>query len=294
MSPATLKDVLRAAPDAWRTTEHGGRSEAAINDYLTWVARTYTLDGRDGGLSWHRNCAAAPYFTAPLLAAWLDSLRDAGAKPATRNRALSAIVTLWRRAHRRGLLPASPSGLYERESKGRRRVLSPEEEPRLLAALAEPYRPLAAFLLASGLRVSEALRLEWRDVQFAGRARELTVTVRDSKNGDPRAVPVVGFGGPKAVANGLPVADLGPYAGISQSAFNHAWAAARASMGLQNDPEFVPHALRHTYATRLVVAGVPLSVVARLLGHRSVKTTMRYSHVSDQDAAEWIRKVRAK
>jgi integrase len=43
------------------------------------------------------------------------------------------------------------------------------------------------------------------------------------------------------------------------------------------------HALRHTYGTQLVVTMlVPLPVAQRLLGHRSIETTMRYMHVPDR------------
>ena len=44
------------------------------------------------------------------------------------------------------------------------------------------------------------------------------------------------------------------------------------------------HDLRHTFASRAVPHGVPLPVVAQLLGHRSVSMTMRYAHVADRDA----------
>lgn len=284
----TTRDLInRAAPPEWTNTVHGDRAMGRVLEFV----RSAPL----GLLP-----APSPFdlpsnviFTPINLARWLDSLAATGLSPASRNRALSAVLKVWRRAHRRGLLDfPPPAGLYEREPKGRRRVLSPEEEPKLLAALAEPYRSLARFLLYSGLRVSEALALTWADVKAIPLGIE--VTVRNSKNGDPRAVPVLWTGCWRyyeaAMSVGRPTR-LGPYSQVSQAAFNHAWAAARASMGLAGDPEFVPHMLRHTYATRLVVAGVPLSVVARLLGHRSIRTTFRYQHVSDKDAEQWVRKV---
>ena len=51
------------------------------------------------------------------------------------------------------------------------------------------------------------------------------------------------------------------------------------------------HDLRHTFASQAVLQGIPIPVVARLLGHRNVAMTFRYAHVRDRDieiAAERI------
>ncbi len=53
------------------------------------------------------------------------------------------------------------------------------------------------------------------------------------------------------------------------------------------------HDLRHTYASQAVMKGVPLPVVARLLGHRNVRMTMRYAHVGDRDVMEAAERVGA-
>jgi integrase len=51
-------------------------------------------------------------------------------------------------------------------------------------------------------------------------------------------------------------------------------------MGLLDDPQFVPHILRHTCASRLMQAGVPMPEVQKWLGHSSISETMRYSHLA--------------
>jgi site-specific recombinase XerD len=50
-----------------------------------------------------------------------------------------------------------------------------------------------------------------------------------------------------------------------------------------------PHVLRHSYATRLINAGVPIHDVARALGHSSIATTQVYLHVNDAKLAEKLR-----
>jgi integrase len=53
-------------------------------------------------------------------------------------------------------------------------------------------------------------------------------------------------------------------------------------------PGFTPHQLRHSAATNLLRAGVPLGMVSVLLNHANVQTTMRYCKVAGTDLAEWL------
>ena len=53
---------------------------------------------------------------------------------------------------------------------------------------------------------------------------------------------------------------------------------------------FCMHALRHTYATRAIESGMPPKVLQKLLGHKSIKTTMdRYVHVTDDSMTSAVR-----
>ena len=53
------------------------------------------------------------------------------------------------------------------------------------------------------------------------------------------------------------------------------------------------HVLRHTFASQLVMRGVPLKAVQELLGHRDIRTTMRYAHLSPQSRREAVERLSA-
>ncbi|GLS43732.1 tyrosine-type recombinase/integrase [Methylobacterium brachythecii] len=60
----------------------------------------------------------------------------------------------------------------------------------------------------------------------------------------------------------------------------HWWDRARNQLGFANDEHFVPYICRHTCASRLVQCGVPINVVKEWMGHKSIKMTMRYTHLA--------------
>ncbi len=116
---------------------------------------------------------------------------DVGVRVAV-NRELSLLHALFTRCREWKLFtgdnPADSVDPLE-ESRGRLRVLDPEEERRLLEALPEPYRLLTLVGLDTGLRLSsEALSLTWGDVDLD--LGVLTVQGAYTKNGETRSVPL--------------------------------------------------------------------------------------------------------
>jgi integrase len=198
------------------------------------------------------------------------------------NRHLAAYFGVWRHALQCGLVKdPPPAGMYLREGGRRTAVVALEQLDQLCQRMHRDHARLARFLYHTGCRVGEALNLTFGDADGAAG----TITFKATKNGEDRTIPwppgvdFAVFYGPS---------DRGPFWSISQSSFNRDWSEARDACGLNR--ELVPHSLRHGYATRIIAAGVPLAVAARLLGHRDIKTTMRYVHMDTQNCVDALKK----
>jgi len=161
-----------------------------------------------------------------------------------------------------------------------RRVLSIDEEERLIAAAAEHVKPFIRVATNTGLRLSELTRLLWSDVDFTANR----ITIRESKSRRVQAVPMnrivrdtlLSLRGPGRV---------GPVFTFEGRSFRDpgraiASAARRAGVG-----KVTCHCFRHTAATRLIDAGVDVRRVQAILRHASIVTTMRYVHGGDLNAA---------
>jgi integrase len=153
----------------------------------------------------------------------------------------------------------------------------PEEEQRLLDAALPWLREIIIFALNTGMRQNEILSLKWSQVDLFRR----TATLIETKNKEKRTIPIN-----QTVLEILKSKDrvrsISGYVFTSQTGSKldarnllRAFYAARKKVGLE-DVRF--HDLRHTFATRLVQAGVNLYVVKELLGHKSLTMTMRYAH----------------
>jgi len=206
-------------------------------------------------------------------------------KPATVNRYLSALKTILR--HNK-----LPSDFFtkKKETKGRIRVVTKEEELQVLEIMKgvrvtqkNSFYPeacdLVEVLVDTGMRLSEAINLQFRDVDFANNLISIWV----NKGEKPRSIPMT-----KRVRAILETrkehSKIKPFK-LDKHQAGHAWNFARRHMGLKHDKEFVLHALRHTCASRLVNRGVNLYVVKEWLGHSTIQVTERYAHLAPDKLA---------
>lgn len=162
----------------------------------------------------------------------------------------------------------------------RERVLSAEEEVRLLAACVGPrahLKPIVICALDTGMQQGEIFKLKWADVDLV--TRRLTVQAMNSKTLRARQIALTGRL-TRALEALHALAPPDPEAlvfGIETNV-TKSFMAVRTETGL-TDVRF--HDLRHTAATRLAQRGLALTEIARILGHTNITTTFRYTNNDD-------------
>ena len=224
---------------------------------------------------------------------WFDQY--SATAPGGANQALRLLRTILRHAVQRGRLESDPTRTVQRNPRPRRTRFLSRDEIRALhqhldASVAErpsctPQADIIRLLLFTGCRRGEIVNLR-RDEVHAD-----TLHLRDSKTG-PK--PVYLNAAAQRVLARQP-RHASPYVFPSARAPERPrspelslWYRVRQRAGLQ---DVRLHDLRHSFASQAVLQGIPIPVVARLLGHRNVSMTFRYAHVRDRDietAAERI------
>jgi integrase len=138
------------------------------------------------------------------------------------------------------------------------------------------------------MRMGEQYGLRWSQVDFARRQLHLLRT----KNGDPCTIPLnaVALGalkqlcGEKEPQETVPVFLSVRTADALQG--SRGWFAT--ALEEANVPDYTWHCNRHTFASRLVMAGVDLRTVAELLGHRTLQMVVRYAHLAPEHRASAV------
>ena len=218
--------------------------------------------------------------------------KEEGVSGVTVNRELAFLKHLFSKSMEWGKVSENPVKkvrLY-REDNARTRFLTEEEEASLLACCGPQLKPLVVTALNTGFRASELLSLTGQDVDF--RRGVVTVRAGYAKNGEARSVPMNDTLTMLLKSGRLHAAEGGcilcnrygqPYR-FFRTAFEHAVGQA----GIQ---DFTFHDLRHTFASRLVMAGVDLPTVKELMGHRDITMTSRYAHPSTDHKQAAVKKL---
>lgn len=162
-------------------------------------------------------------------------------------------------------------------------VLSPEEVRIILREVNNPiYRMALTIIYACGLRISEAVRLEAKDID----GKRKLLRVQNGKGGKDRYVHLPDR--PLELLRNY-YAQYGTGSGflfphkkshIKADTVERAFKEALRQSGVTKPA--TPHTLRHSYATHLLESGEDIRIIKDLLGHSSIKTTDIYTHVTDK------------
>lgn len=214
---------------------------------------------------------------------WLSSKAEE-LKPATLNRYRALLSLVYRLGMQNGKVLSNPARLVRqrKEDNGRIRFLSPEEEQAPRKVIQKDHLHHEAELdlaLNTGQRKGEQYSLTWDCVDFDHRQ----LTVPRSKNGEVRHIPlndaaVAALRAAEAYKNGSPYVFLNSDGDRLHSP--RFWFDAAVEDAKLKD--FTWHCLRHTFASRLVMAGVDLRTVQELMGHKTIQMTVRYAHLAPQ------------
>ncbi len=219
---------------------------------------------------------------------WIDDyvstlLKD-GNSGSTINRKLSCLSRILRTAKERGKLERVPAMPRRKEGEHRVRFLSREEEAAVLGWLEhigyEDHRDAVLMLLYTGFRCSELWRLECRDIDL----EHETITAWKTKNSHPRTIPIVPTIRPVIDKRMDKVGGTGLlFPGASNEWMRWGWHKVKMGLNFADDPQFVPHMLRHTCATRLAQQGATMMIIKEWMGHSDIQTTARYTHFAPTD-----------
>ena len=185
-----------------------------------------------------------------------------------------------RRRRPRGRYPKTPDGAVPKRRKRIPEYLEPDEVNAIIKAAPNPKAKLMMLeQWRAGLRVSEALDLEVRDLSLD--TATPTLRVRSGKGGKTRLVPVH----PElhgALGSALAYGDISQGRIVeAHPATGWRWvqtAVKRAEElgAIAPGKRVGTHTLRHSYARHLLMHGIPINYLSRWLGHSSIQTTLIY------------------
>jgi integrase len=201
-----------------------------------------------------------------------------GCSENTTNHYVAALSKIFKHAESMGLIAAAPAILWRNFKERERRFLTNEELAQIYEVLAgrvgknHPWvQHYITIGIQTGMRLSEIRSITSKSVVRKDDGN--WIHLKHTKNGDERWVPANG----KTLA-ALEALDFCPDMHFQEHPFYRVMAEVRHHVA-PNDSAFVFHALRHTAASSMAnELGVNTILIAKLLGHKDLKTTQKYVH----------------
>jgi integrase len=252
------------------------RMAVVLADYLEWIIL------RPSG---HQACIAASHFEAFFGAAFVSDLtldrqeayiaarRSAGIADSTISRELSVLRAALNRAYKRGVLRSAPFIMDLPKAEPRDRWLRSDEVARLLDCFRSPHLRLFTLLaLHTAARPGAVLGLKWSQVDFEGRVIHLNPPGRLQGSKRRPSVPMTDtlYAVLREALGRARSEHVIEYHGRAIASVKKSFVRAAKAAGLS---DVTQNTLRHTAATRMAQAGVPMWEVAGMMGHSTSRMT---------------------
>ncbi|MBI5560529.1 MAG: site-specific integrase, partial [Deltaproteobacteria bacterium] len=210
------------------------------------------------------------------------ALLESGKAPATVNRYIDTLKHMYTKASEWDLISEEVIGRLRRVKhlkvcNRRLRYLSREEGDAVINSCVPHLRPIVVCALNTGMRKEEILSLEWeKHVDL----RHGFILLDRTKNGERRELPINET--LRSTLQGLVRRLNSPYVftdgeGRRYRDIRRSFASACRRAGIK---DFRFHDLRHTFASQLIMAGVDITTIKDLLGHKTLTMTLRYAHLA--------------
>ena len=222
-----------------------------------------------------------------LAGRWRGHLQTGKTKaiqPATVNRELDTLKSMLSKAVEWGKLLESPARNVKRlrVENRRTRILSPDEQARLVAACQGKLRAVVLLALITGARIGELLNLRWEDVT------DQELVFWNTKNGKVRRLPLspailaVLRTLPRVPNRAFVVTNVATELPYTVNGFRHMFDRAVRRAGIVPNDDVTLHTLRHTAISQMIAEGHNDHTVMAISGHSSTRMLERYTHPTQE------------
>ena len=225
----------------------------------------------------------------PIISQVCIELEDEGKSDATINRVVSAVSTVLNHCAFDGLIAAAPKFRRRKESEGRVLWYTKDEVDKLSLLSTDVFMrddlsDIIKFAAYTGMRQGEILKIRKKDIDLvSNRIHVGGVPTQTTKAKNWRAIPI------HDKIMDIIVSRCSQSSRCDVQLFGDEWrdkdqllrAFKKVNRLLPKDEAYVFHTLRHSYATWLAEAGVPVRSIMALCGHKRIETTLRYAKATD-------------
>lgn len=257
-----------------------------VAEYVKWAERQKSFKKSKiyliGQLSEIYGNVPLRRFTSMMLEQFQTDKLNMGRKPATVNRLIATLSHMFTKAVEWDMVEEEILKRIRKvkllpENNRRLRYLSTEECQRLIDSCDNHLKPIVITALNTGMRKDEILGLKWDNVDL--KAGFILLTQDQTKNSERKEIPINQTLREtlEGIASQFKYVFVNPLTGNRYDNVKRSFNTALKKVGIR---DFKFHDLRHTFASHLVMAGIDLTTVKELMGHKDFKMTLRYAHLA--------------